>query len=145
MNTKRRWILSLNLRLYLVILALGLIGGYFLGVTSVWFSITVASMAVFALFMTVFFIPQSCRAYQVKIQEGFILLKRGILSKRESRMKLCSIECVLTLSTPVMRVFGIHTLYLFSSGTSIRIPGLDGDSLIEVKERILRGMEGSCE
>lgn len=145
MGLKKRWILSLYLRLYLAALTLGLLCGYFLGVTSVWFIIAISLIGVLVLFMTVFFIPQSCKAYHVEVNEGYVILKKGILSKRETRMKLCSTECVLTLSTPIMRMFGIYTLYLFSCGTSVRIPGLDEDSLRQTKERISRGMEGSCE
>lgn len=89
----------------------------------VWWLFT-ASWALAFLYFYIFYYAIKYRKLSYSLNERCLLIHCGVIYTRVKAIPFTSIQYVSVASTPLQRLFGITSLFVFSAGGSAYIPGL---------------------
>ena len=121
-----------RIRLLLVALVPSFFSAFFAPrINWVWWLSTAAWMAAF-LYFYIFYYPIKYRKLSYGFNRRCLLIHCGVIYTRVKAVPLTSIQYATVASSPLERLFGVCSLFVYAAGSSVYIPGLppaDADRL----------------
>lgn len=94
-----------------------------------------AGLAAGTLFAVGFYFPQRARTTRWRVADGVLELESGVIVRNRRRVRLAHIQCVATVRTPLMRLFGVTAVVWYLPGGAVVADG------VRVSEAPGRGRE----
>lgn len=123
-----------RIRLLLCTMVPSFLSAYFLPrLNWVWWLFTAAWVLAFLGFY-IFYYPIKFRKLSYSANANCLLIHCGVIYTRVKAVPLTSVQYVSVGTTPLQRLFGICSLFVYTAGSSSYIPGLAPDRAEELRE-----------
>lgn len=101
----------------------------------IWWTFTGAWALAF-LYGYIFYYPIKYRKLSYSFNKRCFLIHCGVIYTRVKAIPLTSIQYVSVTSTPLQRLFGICSLFVFCAGSTAYVPGLLRADAAHLRERL---------
>ena len=125
-----------RLRLLLVTLLPSSLSAYFSAWQGLfWWIFTISWAAAFLAFY-LFYYPIKFRKLSYSRNSQYLLLHCGVIYTRVKAMPLDSIQYTAIASSPLQRLFHVHTLLIYAAGACLRLPGLPLETAKQLQQEL---------
>lgn len=128
-------------RLLLFCFPIALLDGFFYFLHPALFWVIFALWAVLFLTLYGLYFPMLYRSLNYQITSRHIRLRQGALFRRENMIYMENIQYLTLSQTPLQRLFGLATLHITAAGGSLRLAGLEEDTVQTIRWEIASRME----
>lgn len=133
----KRILIMWHLRTCLVLLAVSLLTLWVWFLT-VYFSIVIGAAIFLAVVFNFVYLPLFFKSYSLTVDENAIIIKRGVIIKRESIMPQPRLVYAEQITTPLARMFSVSAIAFRATRAVTVTAELDKSDIAEILEVVAR-------